>query len=344
MSAEIPSILLEPSNVQVAATAFDTIQHNLLKGAIVQAVSIGAAASILIIMMLQSKKKGVMHWLHVITLIIVLIRAGLYLGYLWTPLASMSFIVGGILTSDPMPGFRLTVATNVFQILLVTIIQVSFAYQTYSMFRHPQYKTFGYLLTSFNICFGLVIIIFQTYAVAKNANMLYQGLFKAVEVEISDWVVNLPVILMSVSINIMSLILMVKLGRAIKRRRFLGIKQFSNLHILLIGSCQTFFIPTILVIVEYSKADKLTNSILYTISLLLVVLTMPIVTMWAKMTNTQPKLETSSLLFYTPSIRSESDNETVIGTDEKALPQDIADLINDDSFQEFKTHQVFDTK
>lgn len=335
-----PSALITPGNVQVALSAFDSLHNSLLENAIVQSVSIGAAVSIFIIMMLQTTKKGVMYWLHLACLAFLSLRSGLYLGYLYSPLGNISFNLAGVLLEDPMPGYRYTVATNVFQVFLVTSIQISFCYQIYSMFKDPKYRKLGMLMTFGACILGLVTIAFQIYAVVRNANMIYQGLFNGVAIELAPWETNLPVVLMSVSINVMSLLLVFKLIRAIQRRRFLGIKQFSGMHILLIAFSQTFLIPTILVIVDYKNSARKSSTILYTIAITLVVLTMPLATMWAKMMNTQSTLQTSSLLFYSPSVKTESDADTFIGHDEKAMPQDIAELINDDNFQEFNRLEV----
>lgn len=338
MSQE-PLVSILPENIQIPISSFDSLHENLLQNAIVQAVSIGVATSIFLIMLLQTSKKGV-FWLHLLSLCFLSIRAGLYLGYLYSPLGSISFAIGGVLLKDPMSGYRYSLSTDIFQLFLIISIQVSFSYQIYSILKDPNYRKLRLLLTMVFSTLGITIVAFQTYALVMNSRMIYQGLFNGKEIVLASWVVNVPIIMMCGSINLISLILIIKLVLAIRRRRYLGIKQFSGLHILLIGFLQTFLLPTILVIIDYKNSATDSNTILYTIAITLVVSTMPLATMWAKMINTQSTLKTSSLLFYTPSITSESDVDTFVGTEDKLMPRDILELINDDSFQEYKSHQV----
>jgi len=340
-STDMPELIvtIPALNETVSLSKFDSVSFNLLRNAIVNSCALGSCISLMLLLILKSKKHGIVYWLHMATLSSLIIRSGLYLGYLLSPLAEVGFIVTGAVNQSLKQGFNVSVAADVFNIILTTLVEVCFTYQISIMFRSPKHRQIGIFVTVGFGLFGLLIIAFQMVAVTKSKISAYDALFNGGTSTVGLWLINLPTILFSISINLMSLVLIVKLVIGIRIRRYLGLKQFDYLHVLLIMFTQTFIVPTILVIVEYKVGDG-NDPILLTVAMTVVVLSLPLSSMWAQMANDQPVLETSSLLFYTPNLSSEE--ETIICVDEKAMPQDIADIINDDNFHEQKIHHLAD--
>jgi pheromone alpha factor receptor len=321
----------------LSLSKFDSVSFNLLQNAIVNSCALGSCISLMLLLILKSKKHGIVYWLHMATLSCLIIRSGLYLGYILSPLAKIGFVVTGVTNANLKQGYNLSVAADVFNIVLTLLVEICFTFQTSVMFRSPKHQQIGISITLGFGLLGLVIFAFQIVAVTKTHISSYKSLFGDGGNPVDVWLINLPTILFSVSINLMSLVLVIKLVIGIRIRRYLGLKQFDYLHVLLIMFTQTFIVPTILVIVEYKSGDEY-DPILLTVAMTVVVLSLPLSSMWAQMANDQPALETSSLLFYTPSLCSEE--ETIIGRDEKAIPQDIADIINDGNFHEQKIHHL----
>ena len=113
----------------------------------------------------------------------------------------------------------------------------------------------------------------------------------------SIWM-DLPTILFSISINIMTILLIGKLIFAIRTRRYLGLKQFDSFHILLIGFSQTLIIPSIILVVHYFYLSQNKDSLLQQISLLLIILMLPLSSLWAQTANNTHNINSSPSLSF----------------------------------------------
>lgn len=96
----------------------------------------------------------------------------------------------------------------------------------------------------------------------------------------------------------MTILLIGKLIFAIRTRRYLGLKQFDSFHILLIGFSQTLIIPSIILVVHYFYLSQNKDSLLQQISLLLIILMLPLSSLWAQTANNTHNINSSPSLSF----------------------------------------------
>lgn len=286
-----------------------------LNQAIVFGTRCGAAIVTLIMMWMISKnRKTPVFIINQVSLTLVLISSALYFRYLLSGFGSITYVLTGFpqLISDS--DLRAYAASNIVQVLLVASIEASLIFQVKVVFSGEKLRKVGMLLTSFSVALGLATVAMYFVTAIKSIISLYSDLRKT-----SDTYYNVSLILLASSINIMTLILVVKLILAIRSRRFLGLKQFDSFHILLIVSCQTLLIPSILFILAYSLPKGRNTDVLISVAILVVVLSLPLSSMWASAANnfsnantSPPEFSSGSSGYYskgTASLYSESGDE-----------------------------------
>lgn len=293
--------------------ALDDYMNYMITWGIIYGVGVGTALLTLALLWIIIKnKKTPMFWLNQCSLLLLVIRCLLQFAYLLGPLSRMGFSFTGILIPNTYYSYKTTVATNVIHTLLIGLIEASFCYQVFIIFRSPEVRKLGYALTG--VCAAIGITVFGLYinstiSVAKT----YSDLFNHSRTvrRVGSWVNNGPFILFSVSVSVTSIFLIIKLLFAIKTRRYLGLKQFSILHILLIVSTQTLFVPSILVIINYKNLN-LNSTTLSALSIILVVIFLPLSSMWASSANNSPipSSSTSSILYKSSSNSSSTSKST----------------------------------
>lgn len=262
--------------------------------------------------------------LNQLTMMLMMIVSGFNLAFFMGPLSSLSFSFTGILIPNTYGSYRVTVAANVFQTLLVACIEVSMAYQIFIIFRSPEVKKLGLGLTIVAGIMGLTIVGFYINSTVYTARK-FQEVFNhsTATSRTGNWVTDVQFILFSVSVNLMSFVLASKLFFAIKTRRYLGLKQFDSFHILFIMSAQTMIIPSLLVIINYNVRDNKTN-VLSAISVLLVVLSLPFSSMWASAANNSPSPTSSTLAFLNRSDTKNSDTSTIVDNSFSLFPTKLS--------------------
>ncbi|SCU78231.1 LAFA_0A05622g1_1 [Lachancea sp. 'fantastica'] len=243
---------------------------------------IGAAIiTIVILMMVSKNRKTPIFISNQISLVLVVLQSALYLGYLFSPFASISFTVALIPDTIPTSNLHLFAATNIFQTLLVAAIEASLILQVRIIFKSDRFRAAGRALLAIASALAVSTVVIFLVSAIKSISAVY----KSVDAVPDTVFFNIGVILQSTSINFMTLLLTVKLLLAVRSRRFLGLKQFDSFHILAIMSFQTLIFPSILFILAYALSGSQNTSYLNSIAVLLVTLSLPLSSMWATSAN-----------------------------------------------------------
>lgn len=303
----------EDGTYEVPFYVLDEYHRSKMQNAIVLGATIGAC-SILLIMLIgilfkkfQKLKKSLLFNLNFAILLMLIMRSACYINYLMNNLSSIGFFFTGVFDGE---SFMSSDAANAFKVILVALIETSLTYQICIMFKTPTLKIWG-ILASFSAgALGLVTIATQIYTTVMSHRNFVNGTTGS-PLQITFAWMDMPTILFSVSVNVLSLFLVCKLGLAIRTRRYLGLKQFDAFHILFIMSTQTMIIPSIILFVHYFYRDD-SQTTLVNISLLLVVISLPLSSLWAQTANNVRRIDTSpSMSFISREISNRSGNETL---------------------------------
>ena len=255
-----------------------------------------------------------LFYLNSLILLIGIIRSGCYLNYNLGPLNSLSFVFTGWYDGS---SFISSDVTNGFKCILYALVEISLGFQVYVMFKTSNLKIWGIMASLLSIGLGLIVVAFQinltilshirfSRAISTNRSEEESSSSSSSSLSSSDsvgYVINsiwmdLPTILFSISINIMTILLIGKLIIAIRTRRYLGLKQFDSFHILLIGFSQTLIIPSIILVVHYFYLSQNKDSLLQQISLLLIILMLPLSSLWAQTANNTHNINSSPSLSF----------------------------------------------
>lgn len=271
---------------------FDDLQYfinSVTTSGILFGVRFGSSFITMVIMWLVSKKRDTpIFIINQFALFFIMMHDIFEFAYLFSNLGSAAFSLTGFSAFITRNNIHLYGAINIFQVLIVTTIEISLVYQIKVILGATNFKKKGYyrtiILGASLLGLATVAMYFVTaitgmitmYADINNANASY---------------FNVSAILLTSSINLITIILIIKLVLAIRSRRYLGLKQFSSFHILLIMFSQTLIIPSILLVLSYSLKSNRGTDKLFSIGTLLAVLSLPLSSLWASSTNNQPKPE-----------------------------------------------------
>lgn len=250
-----------------------------------------------------------LFYLNSLILLIGIIRSGCYLNYNLGPLNSLSFVFTGWYDGS---SFISSDVTNGFKCILYALVEISLGFQVYVMFKTSNLKIWGIMASLLSIGLGLIVVAFQInltilshirFSRAISTNRSEEESSSSLSSDSVGYVINsiwmdLPTILFSISINIMTILLIGKLIIAIRTRRYLGLKQFDSFHILLIGFSQTLIIPSIILVVHYFYLSQNKDSLLQQISLLLIILMLPLSSLWAQTANNTHNINSSPSLSF----------------------------------------------
>lgn len=250
-----------------------------------------------------------LFYLNSLILLIGIIRSGCYLNYNLGPLNSLSFVFTGWYDGS---SFISSDVTNGFKCILYALVEISLGFQVYVMFKTSNLKIWGIMASLLSIGLGLIVVAFQInltilshirFSRAISTNRSEEESSSSLSSDSVGYVINsiwmdLPTILFSISINIMTILLIGKLIFAIRTRRYLGLKQFDSFHILLIGFSQTLIIPSIILVVHYFYLSQNKDSLLQQISLLLIILMLPLSSLWAQTANNTHNINSSPSLSF----------------------------------------------
>lgn len=270
------------------------------------AIGICLLVSIVLWVVTQNKRTPVFV-LNQLSLNFMVIRSSLYLVHLNGPLSSLSFTFTGIFTPEYQKYCRVVLAANAFEVILITCILCSMTYQIYIIFKSPEVMKLGIILTVFMsmVNTGIVGLYINNAVVSSK---VYYNLSNndARTVRTGSWVTDIPFALFSASVISTCVMLICKLVCAIRSRRYLGLRQFDVFHILLVMSTQTLIVPSILTLINFGVSAFLRN-LLVVISILLIVISLPLSSMWASTANNGPMASSASLSFLSRCTSSVSD-------------------------------------
>lgn len=282
-------LLPDGSVTEAPFGAIDTFMTLCLKYGIVHGVAIGSCGILAITFLVFNyrRRNTPMFWFCQATLLTRIIYSALLLVYFLGPLSSIAVTFTGRVLPSTFSAYQTSVAANAFRVINVVCIETLMVFQTYVVFRSPEVRRWGYgLAAMLGVLSAATVGFYINSAViaSRNSHLLYKiGYSNQTENRSQNWESNLPVILYSASINVMSLVLVAKLVFAVRTRRYLGLKQFDSYHILAIMGTQTMVVPAILVIFNYTV--YISTAILSEVAGLLVVLSLPLSSMWAMAAN-----------------------------------------------------------
>lgn len=294
-TSQIPlnfSIPGDPEVYEILFLDLNSIQQSMMNKAI--AYSIGLACAIvfsLVLLLVHKNKRSPTFILNQASMIVFIIRCSLYLAYLMGPFMDYNFQLTGLLNSKDYPKHKITIAANALYTILITLIEATFVYQIYSVFISPEIKKLGLILTALSAALGLTAVGWYLYLTIASS-LRFESSLRGEEapIYISSKLSSVPIIIFTTTVNVMSLVLIAKLAMAIRTRRYLGLKQFDSLHIVMIMMTQTFIVPSVLTIINSSLENTLgEENLLYTISMILIVLSLPLTSMWANAANNNPQ-------------------------------------------------------
>lgn len=249
--------------------------------AIVYGTRCGAAVLTQIIMWMISKnRKTPVFIINQISLTLILIHSAFYFKYLLGGFGSVVYGLTGFPQLIKPVDMRCFAVANMVMVLLVASIEASLIFQVRVIFTGDNLKKVGLILTMVCTFMGLATVSLYFVTAVKSIVSLYQDMGGT-----STVLYNVSLIMLASSIHFMALILVIKLFLAVRSRRFLGLKQFDSFHILLIISCQTLLIPSLLFIISYSLPSNKNIESLKAIAILTVVLSLPLSSMWATAAN-----------------------------------------------------------
>ncbi|SCU77937.1 LAME_0A02740g1_1 [Lachancea meyersii CBS 8951] len=273
---------LSGEQISLDCQQMQTVVNRRITQGVLFGTRIGAAViTIVILLMVSKNRKTPIFISNQISLLLVVLQSALYLGYLFSPFASIGFTVALMPDAIPTSNLHLFAATNIFQVLLAAAIEASLILQVRIIFKSDTLKTAGRVLVAIASALALATVIIFLVSAIKSISAIYGSIDG-----LPDTVFfNIGVILQSTSINFMTVLLAVKLVLAVRSRRFLGLKQFDSFHILAIMSFQTLIFPSILFILAYALPESQGTSSLNSIAVLLVTLSLPLSSMWATSAN-----------------------------------------------------------
>ena len=270
------------SGTQVTFNELQAIVNKKITEAIVFGVRCGASCLMIIITwLITQRKRTAIFIINQTSLFLILLHSALYFKYLLSSISSLAYT----LTYFPQAVTRNDVhvygATNIIEVLLVASIEISLAYQVKIVFSGQNFRKLGHSVLCLSTLLGLSTIVMFAYTAIHGIARTYAG---EPTQHLAKYF-NISTILLASSINLMTLILIIKLILAIRSRRFLGLRQFDTFYILLIVSVHSLISPSILFILSYSLPPNHGTDVLVTVATLLVVLSLPFSSMWANARN-----------------------------------------------------------
>lgn len=277
---------------QMSLQKLEQDYQNTVRTAILFGVRVGAAFLTLIAMHLVSKKSRtkLLFLANQTSIIMLIVHAALYFRYLLGPFSSILFYTTNLMGPESDENdLNVSVATNVFVLLMILSVQVSLAIQTRSVF-HAWLKSRIYITVAL-ILLSLVVFTFWTthtivtsYALAHKQKVWPKMGWTRLASDIS----------FATSISIASLVLLAKLVASIRVRKTLGKKPLGYTKVLMIMSTQSLVVPAIMIIVNYAL-PKEDAWIFSGVAYLIVVLSLPLSSIWATTVNDE-ELQSSYLM------------------------------------------------
>lgn len=311
--------------LQVTFHQLELTTQTFMNFAIIHGVAVGVG--ILLIMMswaIVINKKTPIFIMNQLSLLLLVVRSSLYLLYLKGPLTQLSYIYTGIFDGS-WSAYQVTLAANILFCFLVASVETTMVFQVYVMFKPSKQKLWGNLVVGLCGMLGVAVVVFYIISSVHVTKVLKAQLKNQEFSQYANWVNNLPIIMFSCTVNILSFILVLKLAIAVRTRWTLGLKQFDSFHILIIMVSQTFIIPSALVIVNYKNPS---SNFLSSLSFIIAVFNLPLGSLWATSSHSgsHPTSTPNTVLNRVDTIASSQDT---LATNEKFLGKFITPPVTD---------------
>lgn len=328
--------------VTVSLGEFDLYMKTVVVSAIIFGTRIGLAAiAFPVTYMITKNKSSPIFVLNMACSAVLFLQSSLYAVTLTEEYNTISYTFSGYQVIYRTAS-NISVVSNLFSVILIFLVEVSFSYQVYIIFESPQknMRRIGYMVQAVSVGLGIAaVVLYFIYMVYSNLSF-YDNNFV-----VPGYLANTPLILFATSSCAICVMLLCKLALAIRKRRFLGLKQFNLFHILFIMAFQTMVIPTILVLISFngfSTTDKYSSQAFSALGTALIALSLPLTTMWANssISNSTP---TSAANLYSPANTSSDDNKTILNSpleynsktlfDDKKLGSQEKEIMDDFTIQ-----------
>ncbi|AMD20249.1 HDL495Wp [Eremothecium sinecaudum] len=260
----------------------DFVHSKMVLGTIM-GTKIGAAGMVLVVLWMISKNRRTpIFIINQISLILVLIHSSLFIRNMFGRFSSITFSLTLFPQYVRKEDVNVYNAGNMVLVALIAALETSLIFQVRVIFRADNFKRLGAILTGISVTLGLATVAMYVVCAIDG----YIVTRRDVTEEIAPYFFSIANILLATSVNFMTLLLSVKLFLAIRSRRFLGLKQFDSFHILFIMSSQTLICPSLLFLLAFGL-DSPNTGPLTSIATLLVILSLPLSSMWATSANNQ---------------------------------------------------------
>ncbi|KAL6941899.1 hypothetical protein ACO0QE_003060 [Hanseniaspora vineae] len=274
---------------QISFGELQSFFNRKMNQSIIYGTRIGAGVvAILILWMVTKNKRSPIFIINQFSLLIIVLHSALFLKYLTSPYSSAIYTFTYFPQLVHRSYIYISGAVDMLEVVLIALVEISLVYQVYTIFKSSENRKIAFAWIALSCALGLATI--ATYFATAVISMLkiYERSYSTSDSKLF----NVAVILLASSINVMTLLLSLKLFFAVKARRFLGLKQFDTFHILLIMSSQSLIVPSVLYILSYALPAKDGTSNLAAIATLIVVLSLPLSSMWASATNNSSQVNT----------------------------------------------------
>lgn len=321
------SLPFSPEPLQVTFGVLDDQARIMMNYVALHAAAIAISGSFILLLTLFVKKKLTpIFILNQSILVLLIIRSALFMAFQLGPMGSITTAFTGIIILENQDKYKISVAANGVYIILVTLIEVSFTYQIFIIFKSPEVRKLRFILTTFSSMIGMAVFGLYVNS-AIHQTKYYESLYNNTEpLVVNSWVYGCPYWVFSASIYFMCIVLVMKLYFAIKTRRYLGLKQFLSYHILLIMFSQALLIPSILVILNYCLAKRLNNTdVFLQLSVIFTAISLPFTSFWSSVANNSRSLLNSPSFYLNLSSDSE-DEASTLKDDYSLFPKQLSKL------------------
>lgn len=311
--------------LEVTFGQLELSSQTFMNFAIIHGVAVGVGFLLLVLSWaIVINKKTPIFIMNQVSLLLLVLRSALYLAYLEGPLTKLSYIYTGIFTGS-WNAYYVTLAANILFCFLVASVETTMVFQVYVMFKPSKQKFWGMALAALCGALGVAVVVLYINSSVHVTKVLKAQLSNKEFSQYASWVGNLPIIMFSCTVNLLSVILVLKLAVAVRTRWTLGLKQFDSFHILIIMISQTFIIPSALVIANYANPS---SNFLSSLSFIIAVFNLPLGSLWASSSNSGSH-PTSTANTVLQRVDTSASSQDTLATKEKYLGKFITPPVTD---------------
>ncbi|USW46785.1 hypothetical protein Slin15195_G001040 [Septoria linicola] len=271
------------SVVQIS-TIFQLQDQKVAMG-IVYGVQLGISSILLLVLAIMTrpeKRRSMVFFLNLGSLVLLLIRAIIMCIQLYGPIFNWyNWVMEYYRNVDG--SIRLAVAAEAFSFLVILALELSLLFQVRIVCVTLRTR-WRLLVTAVTTFVAVAVCAVRFAAMVVNAKL---GIINVDALTDQEWslinsMASASNICIIASIIFFSAIFIAKLGHAIHQRRSMGMKQFGPMQIIFVMGCQTMFIPALFGILTYFLYGA---AQVYSLMPCIVATFLPLSSMWAA-TNT----------------------------------------------------------